>query len=131
VRIVDAHARQKNKRRAFFREQGRNAKTILANATQLHIKDGNIEFRSAADELNGLSCGCDSYHMSRAGKLKDLLDIECDQEFVVQDQTALAPKGRLSVHKLSLCEWNFLFSYELSRAAFKKDIAHDEIVRCR
>jgi len=35
---------------------------------------------------------------------KDLLDIESDQEFIVEDQASFACDGRLDVHNLTLTE---------------------------
>jgi hypothetical protein len=61
------------------------------------------------------------------GKLKYLLNVECDQEFVVQDKTALASEQAVRDRQSYFSRWNFLLSYGLNPAAFKNDIRGENL----
>ena len=76
----------------LWRAQLATSRLWSSASAQLHVEHGNIEFRFATQKLDGFGRGRDRCHVLCTGKLKNLLNVECDQEFVVQDKTALASK---------------------------------------
>ena len=83
VHVIDAHPGQKNERRSHSGELTRNAQAVVFGSTQLQIEYGEIEFRLAAQKRDGFGRGRDRCHVLCTGKLEDLVNVECDQEFVV------------------------------------------------
>ena len=90
VHVIDAHPGQENKRRARIGEHARNAQAVAFSPAEFYVEYSHIECRFATQKRDGFGCGRDRCHVLCTGKLKNLLNVECDQEFVVQDKAALA-----------------------------------------
>ena len=60
--------------------------------------------------------------MRCTGKLKNLLDVERDQEFVVQDKTALASEQLSEIRQKLVLPMELSLVLRIDPAAFKNDI---------
>ena len=63
---------------------------VARRAAQQNVEHGDVEARAVAQGRQGLGGVGDAGHARRAGRQQDLLDVERDQQFVVDHQTAFA-----------------------------------------
>lgn len=90
MHVVDAHAGQKDKRRAFSGEYFRNAKAIAFGTTEFDVEDGDVEPWFTLQQLECFGCARNANSLCRAGSFDNLLDIERDQKFIVEYKAALS-----------------------------------------